>query len=135
MAVDEYAWISQLIATFGRSVTVTKAAAQVDNADKPWRGKVTAIQYTEPGHVPVPATVPTTVSPIAAIVAYRAKEIDGDLVKTGDCKAYIRCDGINDLTTFNTLLDSYGGTWRIGTQCQKIQINATDLVVVLQLRK
>jgi hypothetical protein len=135
MAVDQYAWISQLIATFGRTVTVTKAAAQVDDANKPWRGKVTAVQYTDPGHIPVPATVPTTTSPKAAIVAYKLNEIDGDLVKTGDCKAYIRADGTNDLTTFNTLTDADGGIWRIGKQCQKVQINATDLVYILQLRR
>jgi hypothetical protein len=135
MAADTYAWISELIAVFSRSVTVTKAAAQVDDANKPWRGKVTAVQYTDPGHIPVPATEPTSISATAAIVAYKSKEIDGELVKIGDCKAYLRADGTHDFTAFNALTDADGGIWRIGKACQKVQINATDLIYILQLRR
>jgi hypothetical protein len=130
----EYDWIAELIEEFGRDVTLVKGPTTLQDTDKPWRGKVKA--PVDDGHgESVDGTEPTEVDGVAAIVSYKAREVDNDLVKTGDCRAYIVSDGLHDFTTFDVLEDADGGVWHIGSQCQKLQINTTDLAYILHLRR
>lgn len=119
MAESEWAWIIDLIAEYGRSVTLSALTGTVD-ATKPWRGN-------DPAQVAIPAA-----SVVAVFAKIKLNATNRDLVKDGDTWAYIANTGVA-ADSYEMLTDS-SVKWKI-IKAHKIQPGDEILLYKLHLRR
>lgn len=82
----------RLIDTNGRDVTLTKKDRTPANAAQPWRG---------------PGVADTTVVVKAVVFPFDAEDIDGELVRREDKRAFVSASaaGVNEVEDFDFLTD------------------------------
>lgn len=124
MAID-YAGLAdvaqELIEDNGRTATLVKVSEVPADASQPWRGN-TSIETTQ------------VVS--AVFLDYMKEDIDGDLVRNGDQRAFIAeksAPGI-DFQDYEILRDDEDQEWKI-IDVDKKRPGPTTIVFILQLRK
>lgn len=118
---DLAATAKELIEDFGRTITIRKLDTAPTDVTKPWRGQGTA-------H--------TSITPIGVVLDYDAKDIDGEIIRARDKRAYIAATSAvvsgNDLSTFDEVVDD-SITYRI-IKAERLKPGSTDLLYTLQLR-
>jgi hypothetical protein len=114
----EWAWVEQLIADNGRTMTFTIPGSVADGA-KPWRGNAAG--------TPTPA--------IGAFVKYKAKEVDGDHIKRGDQKILLIPNDTVNVEAATKVVDSLdSSSWNI-KNVEKITSKSDIILYILQVRR
>jgi len=114
--------VAQAIADAGREVTISKSGETVVDPASPWDTDA--------------ATGGATLTPIAAMIDYNLRDIDGESVKVGDQMAFITGSEVpatQDMRTFDRLLDDTEA-WRI-VEVQVIKPGPVIVLYILQLRR
>lgn len=109
----------RLITKRGRTVTLRKFGTTIPDPDRPHGAKTGA---------------DTTVTPKAAVLAYKNEKIDGELILRGDKMAYVAVDGVNDFATFASFEESASDIWTI-VAADIVKPGDTEIVWILQLRR
>ena len=108
---------TDLIARYGRSVTLVSPSTELLDEAAPWKGVVSE---------------PTSASATAVFIDYDLSEIDNDLIRAGDMRCLIT--GANSSAGSAKTLTDGNAVWNI-VKVNQIKPGGTSMLFELQLRK